>query len=376
MPTPTWDQPTAMPHSAQFLEAILDNLPLMVFVKEARDLRFVRLNPAGERFTGLDRHAVVGKTDLDLFPTDMAESFRAEDRRTLEGRRVVDIPEEPIDTPTGRRWLHTLKVPIMGPDGSPSHLLGISLDITQARRDAIAARSAREAAEASNRELESFAYSVSHDLRAPLRAIDGFSQALLEDELDQLSDRGKDYLQRVRAATQRMAGLIDHLLELSRVGGVGLHHERVDLGATSQALIDEHRAAQPNRVVSTVIEGELEVDGDPMLLAMMMRNLIGNAWKYTAKRSHAHIEVRGVREGADTVVTVRDDGAGFDPALAARLFAPFHRLHAAADFPGDGVGLATVRRIAHRHGGRVSGQGSPGAGATFTVILPSRHESP
>jgi len=356
--------------SGEFLEAILDNLPLMVFVKEAEELRYVRLNPAGQRLTGLDRREIVGKTDFDIFPPDIAAFFREKDRRTLEEGTVVDIPEEQVQTHDGRRWLHTLKVPIPGPDGRPSYLLGISLDITETRNAQTETRRAKEAAEGSNRELEAFAYSVSHDLRAPLRSIAGFSQALLEDEDDRLSDRGKDYLARVRAAAQRMTGLIDDLLELSRVGRAELRHAHVDLGAIAREIIDELRAADPSRDVVTVVEGDLLVHGDPTLFTVMLRNLLDNAWKYSSKRSRAHIEVRGTRVADQLVLTVHDDGAGFDTALAGRLFSPFHRLHSATEFPGDGIGLATVRRVVHRHGGRVSAEGSPDGGATFTVHLP------
>ncbi len=370
------------PHSArrpidrsdEFVEAILDALPLMVFVKDANDLSYVRLNPAGERLTGLDRHAIIGKTDYDIFPPDIAAFFQEKDRRTLAARETVDIPEEQVQTTSGRRWLHTLKVPIAGLEGDPRYLLGISLDITEARSAVEEVRRAKEALEASNRELEGFAYSVSHDLRAPLRAIDGFSQALLEDEAERLSPRGKDYLRRVRAATERMTSLIDDLLELSRVGRAELRRTEVDLGAVSQALFEELRSIEPARDVTTVIEGDLVLEGDATLLGVAMRNLLGNAWKYTSRKPSARIEVHGQRAGHETVITVRDDGAGFDPKYAGRLFAPFHRLHTASEFPGDGIGLATVRRIAHRHGGRVRGDGVPDVGATFTLVLPTRSE--
>ena len=369
------DAPTLPEDDAtRFLDAVIDQLPAMVFLKTASDLRFVRFNRAGEDLLGLSRAALIGRNDHDLFPKEQADFFVQKDREVLHGKVTLEIPEEPIETPRGTRWLHTRKIPLLDERGQVTHLLGISLDITDARTAVEDVRRAKEALEASNRELEGFAYSVSHDLRAPLRAIDGFSQALLEDELDRLSPRGKDYLRRVRAATERMTSLIDDLLELSRVGRAELRRAEVDLGAVSRALLEELRSAEPEREVSVTIEGDLTLEGDATLLGVAMRNLLGNAWKYTSRKPRARIEVRGERANDETVITVRDDGAGFDPKYAGRLFSPFYRLHTAAEFPGDGIGLATVRRIAHRHGGRVRGVGVPGEGATFTLVLPTRAE--
>lgn len=224
--------------------------------------------------------------------------------------------------------------------------------------------------EVSNKELEAFAYSVSHDLRAPLRSIDGFSQALLEDYLAQLDSVGQDYLRRIRAATQRMGQLIDDLLTLSRVTRTEMRHERVDLSALAQAIATELQQAHPDRQVRFVLEPELLVHGDTRLLRVMLVNLLENAWKFTAKQSQARIELgTKIQDNGKKIYFVRDDGAGFDMAYADKLFGAFQRLHTMSEFPGNGVGLATIQRIVHRHGGRVWAEGYVGKGATFYFTL-------
>lgn len=225
------------------------------------------------------------------------------------------------------------------------------------------------ALEATNSELESFSYSVSHDLHAPLRSIDGFSQALLEDYADCLDDEGKVFLQRVRAASQRMAQLIDDLLELSRLTRAEMRRESVDLTAVVQTVIDGLRQGDPSRVVECQVAEKITVDGDVRLLRIALENLLGNAWKFTGKRPHARIEFGALPETAPAVYYVRDNGAGFDPSYAGKLFGAFQRLHSAAEFPGTGIGLATVQRIVRRHGGRVWAESAVGEGATFYFTL-------
>lgn len=225
--------------------------------------------------------------------------------------------------------------------------------------------------EAANKELEAFSYSVSHDLRAPLRGIDGFSQALLEDYADRLDAEGKGYLQRVRLASQRMAQLIDDLLNLSRVTRSEMRREPVDLSGMAKAIAAELREAQPDRRIDFVIAEGLRADGDPRLLRVVMENLLGNAWKYTGKHPEARIEVGRMEENGKSAYFVRDNGAGFDMACAGKLFGAFQRLHGANEFPGTGIGLATIQRIIHRHGGRVWAEAAVEKGATFYVALPS-----
>jgi PAS domain S-box-containing protein len=224
--------------------------------------------------------------------------------------------------------------------------------------------------EASNRELEAFSYSVSHDLRAPLRGIDGFSQALLEDYADQLDTQGKDYLQRVRAATQRLEYIIDDMLLLSRVTRSEMRREVVNLSTMAQEIAAEFQVSQSERQVSFVIAPGLVVKADPNLIRIALENLLDNAWKFTSKHVTARIEVGVTANKGKHAYYVRDDGAGFDMAYADKLFGAFQRLHPITDFGGTGIGLATVQRIIHRHGGRVWAEGAVEQGATFHFTLP------
>jgi PAS domain S-box-containing protein len=220
-----------------------------------------------------------------------------------------------------------------------------------------------------NQELETFAYSVSHDLRAPLRSIDGFSQAILEDYYDRLDAEGKDFLQRVRVASQRMSHLIDDLLDLSRLSRGEMHREAIDLSALVREIAQDLQTREPARRVEWVIADAVTAYGDARLLRVMFENLIGNAWKFTGKQPAARIEF-GYTEIEDQLTYfVQDNGAGFDMAYASKLFGAFQRLHTEAEFEGTGIGLATVQRIVHRHGGRVWATGIVDQGATFYFTL-------
>ena len=223
--------------------------------------------------------------------------------------------------------------------------------------------------EAANRELEAFSYSVSHDLRAPLRSIDGFSQALLEDYADSLDATGQEFLARVRAASQRMSVLIDDLLRLSRVTRGELHREKIDFSALAQTISLELAGAQPERSVETIIAPGLSANADPRLMRVALENLLSNAWKYTAKHKAARIEFGQTEHEGRLCFFVRDDGAGFDMAYADKLFSAFHRMHTPREFEGTGIGLATAQRILHRHGGRIWAEAAVEQGATFFFLV-------
>ncbi len=224
--------------------------------------------------------------------------------------------------------------------------------------------------EFANSELESFAYSVSHDLRAPLRAIDGFSEMVYEDNIDRLDDQSIENIYRVRAAAQRMAALVDDLLILSRLTRAELLHSRVDVSALASEVWNELREPEPGREVDFVVPDGLECSADAVLLRAVFLNLLANALKFTGKHPTARIEVGGMIDGGSRVFYVRDDGAGFDPAFADRLFGAFSRLHSEQEFPGSGIGLASVQRIIRRHHGRVWAEGAVEGGATFWFSLP------
>jgi signal transduction histidine kinase len=227
---------------------------------------------------------------------------------------------------------------------------------------------------ASNKELEAFCYSVSHDLRAPLRGIDGFSQALIEDYGNQLDEQGRNYLIRVRAGTQRMGMLIDDLLNLSRLTRAELQRVPVNLSSVADVVAKDIFTAQPSRNVDVKIAPNLSTNADPRLMRIVFENLLGNAWKFTSKSPHARIEVGSAPHNGSPAYFVRDNGAGFNPEYASRLFGAFQRLHRSDEFPGTGIGLATVQRIIHRHGGQIWAKSDPGKGATFYFTLdPTKH---
>jgi DNA-binding response OmpR family regulator len=256
----------------------------------------------------------------------------------------------------------------------------MSAELFQRELEATEARAARAIAEGraalmaelerKNKELEAFSYSVSHDLRAPLRSIDGFSQLLLQDYSEALDPKARDYLGRVRAAARRMGELIDDLLELSRVGRAEMLRTPVDLSALVKAVMGELARKEPDRHVEIVIAETPPAPADPRLMQVVLENLLGNAWKFTGRVSQARIEFRAEQVGADTVYSLSDNGPGFKMDYAHKLFQPFQRLHSEAEFPGTGIGLATVHRIIDRHGGRVWATSAAGSGATFLFTLP------
>jgi len=220
-----------------------------------------------------------------------------------------------------------------------------------------------------NRELEAFSYSVAHDLRAPLRGINGFAQLVLDTHAERLDDDGRSWLNEIALGARNMAGLIDGLLSLARVSRGELHVEPVDLSALAHEVVAELTASSPERSVSIRIAPGLRADMDARLARALLTNLLANAWKFTSKTSAPEIEVGVVKRGELDAFFVRDNGAGFDMAFASKLFAPFQRLHGPGEFPGTGVGLATVQRIVQRHGGRIWADGVVGGGATFQFHL-------
>lgn len=363
----------------QLLESLLENMPAMVFAKDATTLRFVRINRLAEKIMGYSREQLLGRGDHDFFPAEQADHFNAKDRETLAQGDIVEIPHEELDTGDhGRRTLHTLKVPIRGKDGKPSLLLGISMDITQqkaAERRIVGLNDEliRQAQmlQSSNQELESFCYSVSHDLRAPLRAINGYARLLEQDYGNRFDAEGARYLRTICGACDRMAQLIDDLLEFSRIGRQTLEHEPIDMQAVVSKVINDATAGRvaPLPVIET---GELPpISGDRNMVQLVWLNLIDNAVKYTAGVASPHINIGAERKGNEVVYTVSDNGVGFDMRYADKLFGVFQRLHASPEYPGTGVGLAIAQRIVTRHGGRIWANSEPGLGTRFSFALPA-----
>lgn len=223
--------------------------------------------------------------------------------------------------------------------------------------------------DAASRELDEFGYSVSHDLRAPLRHIDGFSQALADDHAEKLDKMGKEYLDRIRKSAKRMIEMMDALLQLSRFSRGALVKESVDLSAMARDVFAELARSQPERKVTSEIAAGMVAEGDPRLLKVVLEHLIGNAWKFSSEKEEAVVEIFATQLDGRPAFAVRDNGAGFDPGYTEKLFSPFQRLHAVQEFPGLGVGLATVKKIVTRHGGKVRAEADLGKGATFTFTL-------
>lgn len=357
--------------TSAFLDAIVENIPDMVFVKEAKDLRFVRFNRAGEALLGIPRAAMYGRNDFDFFPPAEAEFFTSKDRSVLESGEVLVIPEEPIHTVgSGVRWLHTKKVPLRGEDGMPSYLLGISEDIT-ALRDARQSLERRtKELERSNRDLEQFAYVASHDLHEPLRTIASFVQLLLTDVEGSLSESGRSYANFVLGGVARMRELIDGLLELSRVGASQGQRAPVDLAEVLRDVQESLRGAIYQAGARLEADSLPTVEGDPNLLRQLLQNLVSNAVKFRRPEHPPVVRVSVRLVGDSWQVDVADNGVGFHQRYAEQIFGIFKRLHHVGAYPGCGIGLAVCRRIVEEHGGRIWARSTPGEGATFSFTLP------
>ena len=351
-----------------FLERLVETSPSVIFAQDPRTLAVTYVSPNVERVLGYRAEEVMGEPDFwmsRIHPEDR-DRVLEEDRRAFAERRPQLSLHYRFRRPDGEyRWIESNLCIEYDAAGAPSRFVGHRLDVTERQLAEEALRRREAHLDAANKELEAFSYSVSHDLRAPLRSIDGFSQALVEDCAQQLDANGLRYVERVRAATQRMGRLIDDLLELSRVTRGPLTHEPVDLSLIASGIAHDLASTQPDRVVEFRIAEGLQDEGDPNLLRVVLENLLGNAWKFTSKHATARIEFG--RNGQSYFV--RDDGAGFDPAYADKLFGAFQRLHHARDFEGTGIGLATVQRVVRRHGGRIWAEGEVEKGATFYFTL-------
>jgi PAS domain S-box-containing protein len=352
------------------LHTLLDHMPDHIYFKNSES-RFIRNSRSQASALGLsDPAEAIGKSDFDFFPHAQL-SYEIEQEIMRTGKPLVN-QEELVSWPDGQTtWVLTTKLPLFDQTGQVIGTFGISRDITERKQSEVALQKAKLELEAANKELEAFSYSVSHDLRSPLRSLDGFSNALLEDFGDQLPEQGRNYLERIRDSAQRMAGLIDDLLNLSRVTRVQIQFVPVDLTRLAETILAELQQTQVERRVKCSVAPGLGARGDPHLLRIVLENLLGNAWKYTSKQEQAEIEFGSKYENDETIYFVHDNGAGFDMAYANKMFGAFQRLHSTTEFPGTGIGLATVQRIIHRHGGRIWAEGVVNQGATFFFTLPA-----
>ncbi|HBB96467.1 MAG TPA: hypothetical protein DC054_13855 [Blastocatellia bacterium] len=357
---------------------ILDLAPITI-----RDLkgRVLLWNTGAEQMYGWTSEEAVGKVAHELKHTKFPRPLEEIKARLLahghwEGE-VTHTRKDGQQIVVASHWvLHRDE------QGKPKAILEVNNDITERKQAEHEVRRLNEELEqrvadrtaqlqAANKELEAFSYSVSHDLRAPLRHIDGFSQALLEDNAEQLDEAGKQNLNEVRSASQEMARLIDDLLQLARVSRGEMHREEVNLSELAHSVIEELKTLNVKRNVTTEIKEGLVTSGDKRLLRVMLINLLGNAWKFSSHREQAEVTFSRDRQNGESFYFVRDNGAGFDMTYANKLFGAFQRLHTAGEFEGTGIGLATVQRIISRHGGRVWAEGAVNQGATFYFTLPN-----
>lgn len=370
----------------RLLETAVSRLNDMVVITEAKAFddagpRIVFVNDAFERHTGYSRREVIGNTSRLLWgpKTQHAELDRI--RAAMEKWGHVRS-EVVVYTKAGMElWLEIDITPITDETGRYTHWVAVERDVTERRQqqqeilslnrdleDRVLLRTAQLAT--ANKELESFAYSVSHDLRSPLNTIHGFSQLLAKIDAEHISEKGKHYLNRIGVGVMQMGELIEGLLTLAHLSREQLKSECVDLSVLARRIENDCREREPERQVQMNIHDGLTAHGDPRLLSAVLQNLLANAWKFSSKKPQARIEV-GSELGAegDTIFFVRDNGAGFDMAFTHKLFGTFERLHSPGDFPGTGIGLATVKRVIERHGGRVWAEGKPNGGATFFFTL-------
>ena len=334
------------------------------------------------------REEMVGLSLAELtHPEDLAPNADCQ-RRLLDGEISNCVLESRFRHRLGDwLWVNIARSLVRDVEGQPAYMILVIEDISARKQAELERRAAEEEVQRMrddlerrieertaelkhlNQELEAFSYSVSHDLRAPLRVINGFSLALLEDYGSKLDEEGVQHLQRVRSASIRMGELIDDLLSLAHINRSGMRIQRVNLSQIAAHFTADLQSSRPERQVEFVIAPDLLVQGDAHLLEIVLENLLRNAWKFTGKLPKARIELGQTRMNGEQVFFVRDNGAGFDMQYAHKLFAPFQRLHGSSEFQGTGVGLATVQRIIHRHGGRIWAQSSPDQGATFYFTL-------
>jgi two-component system, LuxR family, sensor kinase FixL len=367
--------------SQAFLNSVIENLPIMVFIKRAEDLRIMLWNHASEDLTGWKAADVIGKSDTELFG-EQGAAFAACDRHVLASGTLVDIPEEVNHTPhKGARIVHTRKIPIYDEHGAPQYLVGIAEDITEQKAAEEKLRQFAAQLEHNNRELQDFAYVASHDLQEPLRKVRAFGDRLQTKCGSVLSDEGKDFLSRMVNAAQRMQGLIQDLLDFSRVTTRAQPFVRVDLNKIACEVVSDLEVRIEQTGARVEVADLPTIDADATQMRQLLQNLVGNALKFHKKDTAPHVKVfsrdlpaersdRRLAAPRQFELCVEDNGIGFDEKYLDRIFTVFQRLHGRGEYEGTGVGLAICRKIALRHGGDIGARSKPGAGATFIVKLP------
>ena len=375
------ERTAALSEANALLQAMMDHVPDQIYFKDLQ-CRFIRNSRSQASLLGLNDPAeAVGKTDFDFFP-HAAKAFAEEQEVMNSGKPLIDF-EEWVVWPDGREtWVSTSKVPLRNSEGETIGIFGISRDITERKHADQAIRELNRDLEdqaaklqAANKELEAFSYSVSHDLRAPLRAIDGYTRILVEDYEALLDAEGKRVCGVISAEARRMGQLIDDLLAFSRLGRKEMYSSSIDMKAVVISVLNEQLKEEDRARIDFHIARLPSIQGDPSLIRQVWVNLLSNAIKFTSKKERATVEVGSKTSREEVIYFVRDNGAGFDMEYGNKLFGVFQRLHSESEFDGTGVGLAIVQRIVRRHGGRVWAEGEVDKGATFYFALPRKEVS-
>jgi PAS domain S-box-containing protein len=373
--------------SREMLEIVLNTIPARVFWKD-RDSKYLGCNQAFAQDAGFaSPKEVIGKDDYQIGWADFTEEYRTDDQAVIEtGEAKMNFEESAINAEGKHFWVSTSKIPLRDPEGRIRGVLGTYEDITERKQAEEEIRSlnadleqrvvvrTRQLEEA-NQELEAFSFSVSHDLRAPLRAIDGFTRILEEDYGPLLDEEGRRLCEVVRQNTRHMNQLIDDLLALSRLSRSEMEFLSTDMETMAGSVFQELTTSESRERIDFILHPLPRTMGDPILLRQAWTNLISNAIKFSSKRERTRIEIGCQSSPVEDVFSVGDNGAGFDMHYVDRLFGVFQRLHSDAEFEGTGVGLAIVQRVIRRHGGRVWAEGEVDKGATFHFTLPKNKPS-
>jgi PAS domain S-box-containing protein len=342
---------------------LFDFAPVGYFTLDEHN-RIIEANLTGSRLLKIDRSNLLKKSFTKFIDAQNSEKFYMQRRKALENgtNQTGDLQMQKADGTPFYAQIESLKA------GEEKLRLAV-MDVTERRQAEELLAKQKTQLEEAYREMEAFSYSISHDLKAPLRTLNGFSQIILEDYDDKLDAKGKEHLIYIKEASQLMARLIDDLLNLSRISQTGLNLDKVNLSELAKSIADRIKATQPERRAEFIIAPQLVVDGDRNLLQILLRNLLENSWKFSGKVDQARIEVGKDIQDGKPFYFVKDNGVGFDMKYADKLFSPFRRLHTKGEFPGDGIGLALSQRIIRRHGGKIWAKGVVGKGATFYFTL-------
>jgi PAS domain S-box-containing protein len=354
-----------------FLDTVIESIPNMLFVKDAKELKFLKFNKAGENLLGYQKSELIGKSDFDFFSPDQAQKFVEIDKGILKTGELMDIPEESIETTNGVRWLHTKKIPVNDTHGNPKYLIGISEDITDKIKQDKLLRQQAARLKSVNDELEAFSYSVSHDLRAPLRSLEGFSKALQANYSGKLDEDANRWLKFIEDNANRMSLLINNMLNFSKLTKKDVQKASINMKAMAQDVFDFEVQNYPKKAVKFNLGEIPDSIGDESMMRQVWQNLISNAFKYSANKDEIIIHVDGRMENDRNVYIVKDEGAGFNEKYKDKLFTAFQRLHSESEFSGTGIGLATVKRIITKHKGTIDAKSELEKGTEFIFTIPT-----